>query len=163
MKAIVAVSSSWGIGCANTLLYSIPEDMKFFRRMTMGKVVVMGRKTLESMPGGKPLKDRVNIVLTRSDDYSPEGVTVCRSLEELHGTLENYSTDDVMIIGGAEIYGLLINECDTAYITKIADDKAADRFFPDLDGMENWQLAESSEEYEHEGLKYRFCTYKNIG
>ncbi|MBQ8827482.1 MAG: dihydrofolate reductase [Oscillospiraceae bacterium] len=159
MKAIVAVSRNLGIGKDNDLLYNIPEDKKFFRSMTLGKVVVMGRKTLESMPGGKPLKDRTNIVMTRDNAYSAEGVTVCRSVEELEKELEKYNTDDVMIIGGAEIYRQLLPLCDTAYITKIDNELPADKFFPDIDSMSEWKLTECSEEKEYEGLKYKFCTY----
>ena len=162
MKAIVAVSRDWGIGKDNDLLYNIPEDKKFFRRMTLGKPVVMGRRTLESMPGGKPLKDRVNIVLSRNKDYAPEGVTVCSGTDELMKTLEEYENDDVMVIGGAEIYSLLIPECDTVYVTKIDGVKDADKFFPDLDKADEWELSECSEEQEYEGLKYRFCTYSHI-
>lgn len=160
MKAIVAVSKNLGIGYENDLLYNIPEDKKFFRSMTLGKVVVMGRKTLESMPGGKPLKDRTNIVLTRNNDYAPEGVTVCHSAEELMKQLEDYESDDVMIIGGAEIYKLLLPHCDTAYVTRINDEKPADKFFPDLDSDKDWLLTESSEEKEYEGISYSFCTYR---
>ncbi|MBQ8781860.1 MAG: dihydrofolate reductase [Oscillospiraceae bacterium] len=160
MKAIVAVSRNLGIGYENDLLYNIPEDKKFFRSMTLGKVVVMGRKTLESMPGGKPLKDRTNIVLTRNPDYAPQGVTVCHSEEELLTHLNRYKSDDVMIIGGAEIYRQLLPHCDTAYVTKINDEKPADKFFPDLDSDKEWTLAESSEEKDYEGIGYRFCTYR---
>ena len=160
MKAIVAVSSNLGIGYENDLLYNIPEDKKFFRSMTLGKVVVMGRKTLESMPGGKPLKDRTNIVLTRNTDYAPDGVTVCHGEDELLKHLESYESDDIMIIGGAEIYKLLLPYCDTAYVTKIKDEKPADKFFPDLDSDEDWVLAESSEEKEYEDIGYSFCTYR---
>lgn len=160
MKAIVAVSRNFGIGKDNDLLYNIPEDKKFFRSMTLGKTVVMGRKTLESMPGGKPLKDRVNIVMTRDSSYSADGVTVCTSTGELEKELEKYDTDDVMVIGGAEIYSLLLPMCDTAYVTKIDDEKPAEKFFPDIDSINGWKLDECSEEKEYEGLKYKFCTYK---
>lgn len=159
MKAIVAVSGDWGIGKDNDLLYNIPEDKKFFRSMTLGKVVVMGRKTLESMPGGKPLKDRTNIVLTRNSDYKPEGVTVCKSKEELYTEIGKYNSNDVMVIGGAEIYSMLLDECDTAYITKIDDKKPADKFFPVLDKNTDWKMTECSEEKEYEGIRYKFCTY----
>ena len=151
--------SNWGIGKNNDLLYNIPEDKKFFRSMTLGKVVVMGRKTLESMPGGKPLKDRTNIVMTKDSAYSADGTIICRSTDELKKELEKYSSDDIMIIGGAEIYRQLLPLCDTAYITKIDDELPADKFFPDVDSMSGWKLTECSEEKEYEGLRYKFCTY----
>ena len=90
MKLIVAVDKQMGIGKNGKLLTSIPNDMKFFREMTMGKVVVMGRKTLESFPGGRPLKDRVNIVMTRDESFEKEGVTVVRGLDELKEALQPY-------------------------------------------------------------------------
>ena len=160
MKAIVAVSRNLGIGKDNDLLYNIPEDKKFFRRMTLGKVVVMGRKTLKSMPDGKPLKDRTNIVLSRDKNYTAEGVVVCNDIAELEKTVENYSTDDVFVIGGAEIYKLLLPLCDTAYVTEIDDEKPADKFFPDIASDSRWKLAEESEELDYEGVKYKFCTYE---
>ena len=143
MKAIAAVNKNLGIGKDNGLLYSIPDDKKFFRRMTLGKVVVMGRKTLESMPGGKPLKDRTNIVLSRDKK-----------------AVENYSADDVFVIGGAEIYRLLLPLCDTVYVTEIEDEMTADKFFPDIVSDSRWKLAEQSDEFDYEGIKYKFCTYE---
>jgi dihydrofolate reductase len=91
MKAIVAVDQNWGIGCKGKLLVSIPADMKFFRSTTLGKVVVMGRKTLESFPNGAPLKDRVNIVLTKNTNFEKQGVVVVHSVEELHEELKKYN------------------------------------------------------------------------
>ena len=88
MNLIAAVDKNWGIGLKNKLLVSIPDDMKFFRQTTTGKVVVMGRKTLESFPGGKPLKNRVNIVMTRDKDYRADGAVVVHDLDELHEELK---------------------------------------------------------------------------
>ena len=103
MKLIVNTDIKWGIGRDNCLLFSNKTDMRFFRETTTGGVVVMGRKTLESFPGGKPLKNRVNIVMTRSADYKNDEVTVCRSRKELSGVLSEYDADSVYLIGGASM------------------------------------------------------------
>ncbi len=158
LTAIAAVSSSWGIGKNGDLLFNIPEDKKFFRRTTLNHTVIMGRKTLESLPGGKPFKDRNNIVLSRNTDFAPEGVTVCHDVREVLGIIKN---EDAFVVGGGEIYRLMLPYCAKAIITKIDSTPDADTFFPDLDNSANWTLAEQSEEYEYEDLKYRFCTYEN--
>ena len=160
LTAIAAVSSSWGIGKNGDLLFNIPEDKKFFRRTTLNHTVIMGRKTLESLPGGKPFKDRKNIVLSRNMDFAPEDVTVCHDVREVLGIIKN---EDAFVVGGGEIYRLMLPCCVKAIITKIDGDPEADAFFPDLDNAANWALTEQSEEYTYEGLAYRFCTYENIG
>ena len=160
MKAIVAVDQNWGIGCKGKLLVSIPADMKFFRSTTMGKVVVMGRKTLESFPNGAPLKDRVNIVLTKNPSFSKDGVIVVHDLDELHEELKKYNSDDVYVIGGAAVYEQLIDECDLAYVTKIDYAYEADAFFPNLDQKENWEVAVEGEEETYYDLEYYFMTYR---
>ena len=160
MKAIVAVDQNWGIGCKGKLLVSIPADMKFFRSTTLGKVVVMGRKTLESFPNGAPLKDRVNIVLTKNSNFEKQGVVVVHSVEELHEELKKYNSDDVYVIGGAAIYSQLIDECDTAYVTKIDYTYEADAYFPNLDEKEHWEVAVEGEEETYYDLEYYFMTYR---
>ena len=161
MKAIAAVDKNWAIGKDGSLLESIPEDMKFFRETTSGHIVVMGRKTLESFPGKKPLKNRVNIVITRDESYTPAGEAVTvHNMDELADILSGYDTDDVFVIGGDSIYHLLLPLCNTAYITKIDKEYEADAFFPDLDREEGWKAEPLSEEKEHEGLKYRFYIYR---
>lgn len=165
MNLIAATDQNWAIGNNNALLISIPQDMRFFRETTSGKVVVMGRKTLESFPGGNPLKNRINIVLTSNPDYYREGVIVIHSPGELPGILQDlqdYNSDDVFVIGGGSIYSLLLPMCDTAYITKIEKTFEADTFFPDLDQLEDWQITEQSEIFEHEGVRYSFVTYRKI-
>ncbi|MCR5527241.1 MAG: dihydrofolate reductase [Lachnospiraceae bacterium] len=159
MIAIVAADKNWGIGLKNDLLVRIPSDQKFFREKTTGKVVVMGRKTLESFPGKKPLPNRVNIVLTRNKDYAPEGVTVVHDIEELNKVIEAYNKDDVYLIGGASIYKQLIGMCDTAIVTKIDKVYEADTYFPNLDEDENWEMTQESEEQTYFDLIYYFCTY----
>lgn len=139
MKAILSADRNWGIGNGNKLLVSIPSDMKFFRQTTTGKVVVMGRKTLESFPNGQPLKNRTNIVLTENPDYRVKDAVIVHSKEELLKTLEQYDTEDIYIIGGESVYRMMLPYCDTVLVTKIDRAFQADTFFPDLDEMEEWE------------------------
>lgn len=159
MKMIFSADENWGIGRDNKLLFRVRGDMANFKRMTVGKVVVMGRSTLESLPGGKPLPDRVNIVLSAREDYTADGVTVCRSLGELLDAVSAYPTDDVFVIGGESVYRMLLPYCDTAYVTRFYASAEADRFMPDFDALPGWRLAEASEEMEENGLRYKFLTY----
>ena len=160
MKLIAAADRSWGIGKDGKLLISIPGDMRFFKETTTGHVVVMGRKTLESFPGGRPLKNRINLVLTRDPQYEPEGVTVIRSLSELDRELERFADEEVFVIGGDSIYRQLLDRCDTALITRIDRVFEADAWFPDLDQDPDWELSETGEMQEYEGIRYQFLTYK---
>ncbi len=162
MKCIVAVDKNWGIGVENHLLVSIPADMRMFRAETTGKVVVMGRRTLESFPGGSPLKGRRNIVLTRNRDYDAKGVLVVGSVEELLEELEDVPGEDVYCIGGESIYRLLLPYCDTAQVTKINFAYQADRFFPNLDEDPAWRLAAQSEEQTYFDLDYQFLRYERV-
>jgi len=161
MNLIAAVDNKWAIGCNNKLLANIPEDMKFFRRKTTGKVVVMGRRTLESFPNKRPLRDRINIVLTQNKSYKVPNATVVNSVEELKEELEKYNSDDIFIIGGESIYRLLLDWCDTAYLTKIDYSFSADAFFPNLDENKNWKMVKKSEEQTCFDLEYYFTKYKN--
>ncbi|MCL2054505.1 MAG: dihydrofolate reductase [Oscillospiraceae bacterium] len=163
MNAIVAVSQNFGIGCGNDLLYRIPGDMKFFREKTLGKVVVMGRKTFLSLPNSRPLNDRTNIVLTRDKDFTADGVLVFTSVPGLLEGLKGYNPDDVFVIGGGEVYSELLPHCNTAFVTKIEAEKPAQVFFPNLDVSYDWVLAEQSAKYEHEGIFYSFCIYNKEG
>lgn len=163
MNTIVAVSSDWGIGKGDDLLFHIPEDMKFFRTTTSGKVVIMGRKTLESFPNKAPLKNRVNIVITRDPDYKVEGAIVVNSIDqavEAASGLEGYGEDDIFVIGGDSIYGQMLPLVDRAYVTRIEASKEADAFFPNLEDSDEWILDERSELKEHEGLEFYFATYR---
>ena len=160
MKMIVAVDKNWGIGKNNDLLVSIPADMKMFRTETSGKVVVMGRKTLESFPGGLPLKNRINIVLSGNPDYQVKGAIVVHSLQELLEEIKKYPKDQVYCIGGDSVYKMLLPYCDTAQVTKIDFAYEADRYFPNLDEMPQWQVAAESEEQTYFDLEYRFVRYE---
>jgi len=162
MNLIVAVDKNWGIGKNNKLLTSIPADMKFFVSKTTGNVVVMGRKTLESFPNKKPLKNRVNIVLTRNPDYQVEGAIVVRSDEELQAELAKYDSEKIFVIGGESIYKKMLNMCDVAYVTKIDYAYDADAHFPNLDEMDDWELAEAGDEETYFDLEYAFCTYRRV-
>ena len=160
MKMIVAVDKNWGIGKNNDLLVSIPADMKMFRTETSGKVVVMGRKTLESFPGGLPLKNRTNIVLSGNPDYQVKGAIVVHSLQELLEEIKKYPKDQVYCIGGDSVYKMLLPYCDTAQVTKIDFAYEADRYFPNLDEMPQWQVAAESEEQTYFDLEYSFVRYE---
>ena len=162
MNIIVAVDKNWGIGKDNRLLVSIPADMKFFRTTTTGKVVVMGRKTLESFPGGQPLKNRTNIVLTRDVNYKVKDAVIGHSVEELLEELKKYDSEEVYVIGGDSVYSAMLDHCDTAYVTKIDFAYEADTWFPNLDEREDWSPAEASEEQTYFDLEYQFVKYKKI-
>lgn len=160
MKAILAADKNWGIGYNNKLLVSIPSDMKFFRQTTTGKVVVMGRKTLESFPNGLPLKNRTNIVLTGNSEYKVKDAVIVHSKEELMKELEKYDTEDIYVIGGESVYRMMLPYCDTVYVTKIDRAFQADTFFPNLEQMEEWELAEEGEEQTCFDLEFCFTRYE---
>ena len=159
MNLIVAVDENWAIGKDNKLLVSIPSDMKFFRETTTGKVVVMGRKTLESFPNGLPLKNRTNIVLTRNRDYQVKDAIVVHSVPELLVKLDKYSSEDVYVIGGDSVYQELLPYCDVAHVTKINHVYAADSWFPNLDETGEWEITGESEEQTYFDLEYMFVRY----
>lgn len=160
MNLIAAVDKNWAIGLKNKLLVRIPEDQRFFRETTTGKVVVMGRKTLESFPNGLPLKNRTNIVLTRDRSYDAKGAIVVHSLEELLKKLAEYPSQDVYIIGGESIYRQMLPYCDVAHITKIDYAYEADSWFPNLDELSEWQIVADSEEQTYFNLEYYFYRYE---
>lgn len=161
MKLIAAVDKNWGIGKKGKLLVSIPEDMKYFRDTTKDHIVVMGRKTLESFPNGKPLSDRINIVLTANLAYQVKGATVVHTLDGLEQELTKYDTDEIFILGGEKIYRQLYQKCDTAYITKIDYAYEADAYFPNLDKDDEWEFIGESDEQTYFNLTYTFCTYQH--
>lgn len=133
MNAIVAVDRNWGIGKDGKLLFHIPEDMKFFKEITTGKIVVMGRKTLDSLPEGKPLKNRINLVITRNkNDCKFYDNTLYGDINEIKDIIETYDTNNIFIIGGESIYKQFINECDTVYVTRVDEEYEADTFMPNL-------------------------------
>ena len=159
MNVIVAVDKNCGIGKDNKLLVSIPSDMKFFREETMNKVVVMGRKTLESFPNGLPLKRRTNIVLTKDRNYTVKDAILVHSVEELMEELKKYDSEDIYVIGGDSIYRQLLPYCDVAHVTKIDYAYEADSYFPNLDEMSDWTVERTSEELTYFDLEYMFVKY----
>lgn len=188
MRSIVNVNEKWGIGKGGDLLCRIPEDMKFFRTETKGKIVVFGLNTLKSFPGMKPLKGRINVVLSEALDMIPmesikacdcyiddvstgsdlqffgvDGSTsliACTSLSELLDILSLFSSDDIYVCGGASVYALLLPYCDTCLVTKNTCTEEADVYYPDLDEMPEWECVSESEESEYEGVRFRFTTYR---
>ncbi|MDO4746377.1 MAG: dihydrofolate reductase [Bacillota bacterium] len=159
MNAIVIVDSNWGIGKNGDLLVHLPGDLKYYKEKTTGNVTVVGRKTLESFPGGKPLPNRTNIVITRDADYEAEGCVICRSKEEALEKIKEYDPEKVFIAGGAEIYKQFMDDCDGFYVTKIYESFDADRFFPNLDEM-GYKVVWESPLQEEKGLTYRFLKYE---
>lgn len=160
MNLIVAVDENWGIGKDGDLLCRISADMKMFRATTTGHVLVLGRKTLESFPGKKPLPNRTHIVLTANRAYEAEGVILCHSLEELPAVLADYAEDDIFVIGGDSVYQQLLPLCQKAYITKIYDKFPADTYFPNLDENPEWMLTEKGEVQEEKGVRFSFDIYE---
>lgn len=162
MNLIVAVDSNWAIGKDNDLLVSIPADMKFFRETTTNKVVVMGRKTLESFPQGLALKNRTNIVITRDKSYKVKDAIVVHSIEEALEKVKEFNQEDVYVIGGATIYEQLLPHCTTAHVTKIDHAYEADTFFPNLDENSEWEKTGISDEQTYFDLEYYFVKYEKI-
>ncbi len=161
MNLIAAVDKNWSIGFKGDLLYHIKEDMKFFKSKTEGRVVIMGRKTLESLPGGKGLANRVNIVLSSNKDFSAQGCVVCRSFPELFEKIKAYESADIFVIGGETLYNMLMPYCEYAYITEIDGEKEADKQINNISKNPSWRLESESGLKEENGIKFVFKTYKN--
>lgn len=161
MKAILHADREWGIGKNNGLMFKIPADMKFFKETTTGNVVVMGSNTLKSFPGGKPLKDRINIVLY-PDGEDREDCIIVRSLDALFKEIAKYPTDKVFVIGGQMMYRTLLPYCDEVLVTKVDAVGGADAFFENLDKNPDFKLTFESAPQETNGYVIKFTTYKNI-
>ena len=159
MNLIVAVDENWAIGCRGDLLVRIPADHKMFRQETLGRVVVLGRKTMDTFPGGQPLAGRTNIVLSANPDYRVKGAVVVHSVEELLSELKKYADEDIYVIGGESVYRQLLPFCDTAHVTKIDRAYEADAYFPDLDADGEWEIAAQSEEKTYFDTTYHFLKY----
>ncbi len=160
MNIIVAADSNWAIGNKNELLIRIPNDMKHFREETTGKVVVLGRKTLETFPQGMPLKNRTNIILSRDKNYQVKDALVVHSVEELLEELKKYASEDVYIIGGESVYRQMLPYCNVAHVTKIDHAYQADTYFPNLDREEEWEITADSEEQTYFDIAYQFIKYE---
>ena len=160
MNLIVNVDKNWAIGYKGRLLVSIPEDMKFFRSETTGKVVVLGRKTLATFPGGLPLKNRTNIILTRNPDFTAKGAVVCHDVEEALEELKKYPSEDIYIIGGDTIYRQFLPYCNVAHVTRTDHAYDADAWFPNLDEDPDWELTGQIVEKTYFDLEFTFCRYE---
>lgn len=158
MQAIVAVSQSWGIGKGGDLLFRLPSDLRRFKAMTTGHTVIMGRKTLDSLPGGKGLPHRRNLVLSRQSDFAPDRTEVIHSVEDILKTAE----DDAFVIGGQQVYEQLLPYCTRVHITKVLSDPEADAFFPDLDKLPGWKVASVGEMLTENGLSFQYVEYIRI-
>lgn len=162
MNLIVAVDNNWAIGKKNKLLVSIPNDMKHFREETTGKVVVLGRKTLETFPQGQPLKNRTNVILSRNAKHEVKGAITVHSVEELLEELKKYDDGDVYVIGGDSVYKQLLPYCNVAHVTKIDHEYEADAYFPNLDRDPEWEITADSDEQTYFDLPYQFLKYERI-
>lgn len=167
MKMIVACDNNWAIGANNKLLtYELKLDLQRFKKLTKNSIVVMGRKTLESLPNGNPLPDRTNIVITKDHGFQKEGVIAVNSIKLLKAELfllEALNGVEVFIIGGQSIYENFINDVSVIYVTKINHKfEKADTYFPNLDKLKEWKITETSETHNEGGLEYQFIKYERI-
>lgn len=158
MELIVAADRNWAIGKDGDQLAYISEDLKRFKALTMGHPVILGRKTLATFPGGRPLKGRRNLILSRDPGFRPEGAEVYANMEALLAA----APEDSIVIGGASVYRALLDACETAYVTKIDHEFPADTWFPDLDKNENWELVQEEGPFADGELTYRYLTYKRV-
>lgn len=160
MNIIVAVDENWAIGNQNDLLIRIPNDHKHFREETTGKVVVLGRKTLETFPQGLPLKNRTNIILSTNPNYQVKDALVMHSVDELLEELKKYPSEDVYIIGGSSLYQQMLPYCDTAHVTRIDHAYTADSYFPNLEADSDWVKTAISDEQVYFDITYHFVKYE---
>ena len=168
MNAIVAVDRNWGIGKNNDLLVHLSKDLKYYKEKTLGKCVIFGQRTLESLPGGKPLPKRDHIILTDDPEYTVtprEGYAcdVCHTKDEVLAKAAEYQAkgEEVIVCGGASIYELFLDDCDGFYVTVIDHVFDADRFFPDLDSL-GLKVTWESEQMEEDGYTFTFRKYERI-
>lgn len=155
MTLIACCDARWGLGKDGALLVRIPEDLRRFRTLTLGKTVIYGRKTLQTFPGGRPLENRRNVILSRDPGFIVPGADSCASVE----AALDLCGPDAFVIGGGEIYRAFLPHCDTALITRLERELEADCFLPSLDDAPDWMLSEPGEPLLHGDLIYRFCEY----
>lgn len=162
ISAIVAVDNNWGIGYNGNLLETIPEDMKYFKELTTNNVVIMGRKTWDSLPK-KPLPNRTNIVITSQKKGDENGAKFMTLEDAMRYAIVNRPTD-VFIIGGGEIYKKLLPICNRVYVTEILKDhKDVDTYFPNLDKDSEWEISTCTElRFSEKDIPYAFLTYDRI-
>ena len=162
MRAIVNITPQWGIGFEHQLLVHIHADMRRFRMLTQNRTIIVGRKTLSTFPNEAPLKNRENIIMTRNPEFHKDGAISCMSLDELRARLIERDPDSVFVCGGEHIYRLLLPYCSEALITLTYTDAKADRFFPNLNLLDNWKLTEIGEKQFENDTAFRFITYTNL-
>ena len=158
MIAIVAVDKNWGIGKDGEQLIYITEDLKRFKAFTTGNTIILGRKTMYTFPGAKPLKNRRNLILSRNPEFRPEGAEVFPDLESLMEKVTD--SENTYVVGGASVYHTMIGQCDRAFITKIDAEYPADCWFPTLDEDPNWEVVSEGEWMEEDGVRFRYVDYK---
>lgn len=162
MNAIVVVDQNWAIGRGKRLLFSLPTDMRRFRALTLEGTVILGRKTLDSFPGGRPLPRRRNIVITRDLAFAREGAETASSPEEALALAAGTPEDRLWVIGGGSIYRALLPRCKRVYLTKVdAAADGADTFFPNLDQLDGWALEAAGDSIMENSVAYRFLDYVN--
>lgn len=159
MNLIVNVDKNWAIGNNGGLLISIPEDLRFFRDETTGKVVIVGRNTVKTFPGGRPLKNRKNIIVSTNKDLKVDDAVVVNSVEEALEAVKDYKSEDVYVVGGASIYKQMLPYCDVAHVTKTNYAYQADTYFPNLDEMDDWVIEAESDERTYYDIEYTFYKY----
>lgn len=164
MTAIVAVDENWAIGKDGQLLFHISADLKRFKALTMGHPVILGRKTLATFPGGRPLKGRANLILTTDPHFRVPGMHRAQTPNRIyHSTaaLLRYAPEDSVVIGGESVYRSLLERCGRVYVTKIMSTvEGADAFFPNLDTDPNWYAVETGEPQEENGIRFQYVTYE---
>lgn len=158
MNLIAAVDQNWGIGKDGDQLCYIPADLKRFQALTTGHAVILGRKTLATFPGGRPLKNRRNLILSRDPNFAPEGAEVFRDVDSLLAA----APADAFVIGGESVYQALLPWCDTAYLTKLHHSWPADVWFPNLDADAKWKILREEVPLGHQGLWFHYVTYGRV-
>lgn len=162
MNIIASVDKEWGIGNKGDLLMRIKDDLQEFKRLTIGKIVVLGRKTLYTFPRGEALKGRTNIILSHDVSFKVKDAIVCNSFDDIQNELKKYNSEDIFIIGGASVYNMFLPFCETAYITKFDKSFEKDSWLPNLDQDKNWSCIFEGEKQESEGVKYYFTKYQKL-
>jgi len=160
MKAIVVVDQNWGIGKDGQLLVHLPGDLKYFREKTLGKTIIVGRKTLETFPGGNPLDGRDNIILTENPDFNRKNCQICNDLDQLFQKIARLDGEDIFVVGGASIYEIFMPYCDEVFVTRILGNYAADKHFQNLDASDEFVKTWQSDIVEEKGVQYRFEKYQ---
>ena len=159
MNLIVAVNSDWGIGYNGTQSIVLPEDRLHFQKLTTGGIIIAGRKTFEDF--GRPLPNRVNIIMSHNMNFRADGIIVAHSVDEVLATISDYTTESIYIIGGGSIYNLFLPMCTRAYVTSIKAAPPSDTYITNLDESPNWTLDNRGETIEHHGIWYSFDEYIN--